>query len=172
MAKNTPTTPPKGEEVLRAMLGSTSYVVSPVFSRFECAVQALDAAVAAEEAVYTADVAADATSPLCCDARRQVNAAYEAFEAVIKAPVVLEGDDKMALASKFVSMVLALADPGARCNAAISAAETLPFLKVRSRQPQAREVDRIVRLAFQRLERLEELMFHNASCCDSGPSFR
>lgn len=170
MATPMPTTPPDGGKVIRAFLGSARpFVASPVFVRFEEAAQALDAAIAAEEAVFEADI--NVTGKLGYEVRRQVDAASTAFEAVAKAPLVLEGDDKMAIAAGLVSIVLSLSNPEARCNTAVSVMEMLPVLKVRSRQPQAREVDRLIRLAFERLERLEELMFFNASRGDTGASF-
>lgn len=164
MAKPIPTTPPDSGKVLLAFLDAgKSFAASPVFARFEEAVQALDAAIAAEEALSAAGIGGDVTGALGCDAQRQVVAVCTAFEAVTNAPQVLDGDDKMGSAAGLINIVLSLSDPDARCKALAIALETLPFLKVKSRQPQAREVDRMVRLAFERLERLEELMFNTSS---------
>lgn len=164
MANPIPTTPPDSGKVLRAFADADKpFAASPVFVRFEEAVQALDAANAAEEALSAAGISRDVTGALGCDAQRQVSAACNAFEAVGKAPQVLDGDDKMGSAAGLIKIVLSLSDPDARYKAVATALETLPFLKVKSRQPQAREVDRLVRLAFERLVRLDELMFNTSS---------
>lgn len=156
MAIHSPTTPQFGGEPPHKPCRLLA--TSSTFRAFEDAVHAIDVAIAAEDALADAERTGVSDPALHADAEVQVDAARDAFRAVAHTPDTLHGDNQLVTAAVMIETVLSMASEGDRALAINRFASTLPRLSVRSTQPQARHVERMITIAFQRLAQLEGLL--------------
>lgn len=159
MAMNSPTTPPfSGEPPHKPRRLLALLATSATYRAFDDALQAIDAANAAEDALADAERNGIWDPDLHADAGVQVNAARDAFRAVAATRDTLHGDSQLAMAAVMIETVLSMESEDDRAMAIERFEAALPRLTVRSTQPQARNVEYMIELAFKRLAHLEGML--------------